>query len=57
MSVAYLPTVRFYKLWPAWSFTLPIVACFYMAATIHSALQYWRRLGGVWKGRIQDARP
>jgi hopene-associated glycosyltransferase HpnB len=57
MSVAYLPTVRFYKLCPAWSFTLPIVACFYMAATIHSALQYWRRLGGVWKGRIQDARP
>jgi hopene-associated glycosyltransferase HpnB len=57
MSVAYLPTVRFYKLCPAWSFTLPIVACFYMAGTIHSALQYWRGLGGVWKGRIQDARP
>jgi hopene-associated glycosyltransferase HpnB len=56
MSVAYLPTVRFYKLCPAWSFTLPIVACFYMSATIHSALQYWRGVGGVWKGRIQDAR-
>lgn len=56
MSAVYLPTVRFYKLSPAWSLTLPIVACFYMGATIHSALQYWRGLGGVWKERIQDAR-
>jgi hopene-associated glycosyltransferase HpnB len=56
MSVAYLPTVRFYKLSPAWSLSLPLVGCFYMAATIHSAFQYWRGLGGVWKGRIQDAR-
>jgi hopene-associated glycosyltransferase HpnB len=56
MSAAYLPTVRFYKLSPAWSLSLPLVACFYMAATIHSALRYWRGLGGVWKGRIQDAR-
>ena len=56
MSVAYLPTVRFYKLCPAWSLCLPLVACFYMAATIHSAFQYWRGLGGQWKGRVQDAR-
>jgi hopene-associated glycosyltransferase HpnB len=56
MSGTYLPIVRFYKLSPAWSLTLPLVACFYMAATIHSALQYWRGLGGVWKERIQDAR-
>jgi hopene-associated glycosyltransferase HpnB len=56
MSVAYLPTVRFYRLSAVWSFSLPLVACFYMAATIHSAFQYWRGLGGVWKGRVQDAR-
>ncbi|MGI9070694.1 MAG: glycosyltransferase [Bryobacteraceae bacterium] len=56
MTVAYLPTVRFYKLSPVWSLSLPLVACFYMGATIHSAFQYWRGLGGVWKGRIQDAR-
>jgi hopene-associated glycosyltransferase HpnB len=56
MSVAYLPTVRFYKLSPVWSLSLPLVACFYMAATIHSTFQYWRGLGGRWKGRVQDAR-
>ncbi|MGI8962048.1 MAG: glycosyltransferase [Bryobacteraceae bacterium] len=56
MSVAYLPTLRFYKLSPGWSLSLPLVACFYTAATIHSALQYWLGRGGAWKGRIQDAR-
>lgn len=54
MSVAYLPTVRFYKRSIAWSVCLPLVACFYMGATIYSAFQYWRGLGGEWKGRVQD---
>jgi hopene-associated glycosyltransferase HpnB len=56
MSVAYLPIVRFYKRPIAWSFGLPVIACFYLGATVHSALQYWRGLGGEWKGRVQDAR-
>ena len=34
--------------------TLPAVAVFYAAATLHSALQYSLRRGGSWKGRIQD---
>jgi hypothetical protein len=54
MIVAYLPTVRFYKLSIVWSLSLPLAACFYMGATIYSALQYWRGLGGEWKGRLQD---
>lgn len=56
MTVAYLPTVRLYRRSVVWSLSLPLVACFYMAATVHSALQYWRGRGGTWKGRVQDAR-
>jgi hopene-associated glycosyltransferase HpnB len=54
MSVAYLPTVMLYRLSALWALTLPITAVFYMAATIHSALRYWRGRGGEWKGRVQD---
>jgi hopene-associated glycosyltransferase HpnB len=54
MALAYLPMVRFYELSPLWSLTLPLSACFYMAATIHSACKYWAGRGGEWKGRAQD---
>jgi len=54
MAVAYLPMVRFYELNPLRSLTLPLGACFYMAATIHSALKFWAGRGGEWKGRAQD---
>lgn len=50
----YLPMVRFYRLSPLWAPSLPLAACFYMGATIHSAVAYWRGRGGKWKGRIQD---
>ena len=35
---------------------LPIIAIFYTAATLHSAVQYWLGHGGEWKGRLQDAK-
>jgi hopene-associated glycosyltransferase HpnB len=54
MSLAYLPTVRFYDLSPAYCLTLPFAALFYMAATVHSAFKYWTGRGGEWKGRAQD---
>jgi len=54
MMVCYLPMVRFYGLNPLWSFCLPLTACFYLGATVHSAVSYWRGRGGVWKGRAQD---
>ena len=54
MSVSYFPMVRFYKRSGAWSLALPLIATFYMGATIHSAVQYWRGRGGEWKGRFQD---
>ncbi len=55
MTVSYLPAVRFYRLSPLWAFSLPLAAAFYLAATIQSAIRYWKGRGGQWKGRVQDA--
>lgn len=55
MSICYLPALRFYhRGWLA-APLLPLVALFYAAATIHSAMAYWSGAGGRWKGRVQDA--
>jgi hypothetical protein len=37
-----------------WSAALPVIATFYMGASIHSAWRFWSGRGGQWKGRIQD---
>jgi len=55
MTLAYLPALRFYRRSGLWALALPAVAAFYAAATVHSAVSYWRGRGGLWKGRIQDA--
>ena len=54
MTMTYSTMVRYYRLNPAWALTLPLAALFYMGATMHSALKYWNRSGGNWKGRVQD---
>ena len=54
MTAAFVPMVRFYGLNPAWALTLPLSACFYMLATLHSAIKFWLGHGGEWKGRAQD---
>lgn len=54
MTAAFLPMVRFYGLNPLRALALPLIAVFYMGATLHSALRYWSGKGGVWKGRVQD---
>jgi hopene-associated glycosyltransferase HpnB len=54
MAACLLPTVRFYRLSPLWVLALPLIAVFYMGASIHSALRFWSGRGGQWKGRIQD---
>ena len=56
MCITYAPMLRFYRRSAAWAPTLPLVALFYTGATFHSALQYWRGQGGLWKGRVQDVR-
>ncbi|HWB83934.1 MAG TPA: glycosyltransferase [Bryobacteraceae bacterium] len=56
MCVAYAPVLRFYRRSTFWAPLLPLVALFYLGATIHSAIAYWRGTGGMWKGRAQDTR-
>jgi hopene-associated glycosyltransferase HpnB len=55
MCVAYVPALRFYQRSPLWAPLLTLVAAFYAAATIHSAVAYTRGSGGMWKGRAQAA--
>ena len=56
MSVCYLPVVRFYRR-PWWeALLLPLAALFYLGATFHSAVDWWRGKGGQWKGRTQAVR-
>ncbi len=54
MARCYWPMVRFYRLHPFWSLTLPLAAVFYMGATVVSAVNFWSGRGGEWKGRMQD---
>ena len=56
MSIAFWPTLRFYSRSPLWAPLLPVIAMFYMGATVHSAVRYWLGHGGEWKGRLQDAK-
>lgn len=55
MSACYLPVLRFYEVSPLRAPSLPLLALFYLGATMHSAILYWRGRGGVWKGRVQDS--
>ena len=42
---------------PLLALLLPLIALFYVAATVASAVLFWRGRGGYWKGRFQAARP
>ncbi len=55
MSAAFVPVLRLYRVPVALAPLLPAAALFYTAATIWSAVQYWRGRGGRWKGRFQAA--
>jgi len=57
MSLLYLPTIRFYRLFPLWAATLPLAALFYTYATCLSAARYYAGHGAQWKGRTQAHRP
>ncbi|MGQ9872560.1 glycosyltransferase [Leptodesmis sp.] len=56
MTLAYLPTIRLYRLSPLWAVCLPAIALLYNLMTLDSALRHWRGQGGVWKGRVYPAR-
>ncbi len=51
LSASYLPTLRRYRRSPLWAPFLPLVAAFYMAATLGSAVNHYRGRGVAWKGR------
>lgn len=53
LSVAYSPMLRFYGRSVLWAPFLPLVAAFYMSATVHSAWSWYRGTPGMWKGRAQ----
>jgi hopene-associated glycosyltransferase HpnB len=55
MTISYVPLLRFYRRSAIWSLSLPLVAIFYAACTVHSALKFWSGAGGIWKGRVQDS--
>jgi hypothetical protein len=51
LAGSYLPTLRRFGRSPAWAPFLPLVAAFYMAATIGSAANHYLGHGVAWKGR------
>jgi hopene-associated glycosyltransferase HpnB len=50
-ALSYIPTLMRYQRSVLWVFALPPIALFYMAATIASAVNYWRGRGASWKNR------
>jgi len=48
---SFIPTLERYRQPKAFSLVLPLIALFYMAATVASAVQYWRGKGAKWKNR------
>jgi hypothetical protein len=53
MTLLYVPALRFYRVSLLWAPLLPLVALFYLGATIHSAAMHRRGRGGLWKGRVK----
>ena len=48
-AITYLPTLARYGRSRLWALALPLIAVFYMAATVASALNHWRGAGASWK--------
>lgn len=48
---SYLPTLTRFRRSPSWALALPLIAAFYMAATIGSAVNHFLGRGVAWKGR------
>jgi hopene-associated glycosyltransferase HpnB len=53
MWFAYTPMLRYYRRSILWAPSLPLIALFYVSATIGSAVRYWTGKGGQWKTRVQ----
>ena len=57
MAVCYLPTIRYYRLSPAWALTMPLIGTLFLAMTWHSALRDWGGRRSEWKGRVYEREP
>jgi hopene-associated glycosyltransferase HpnB len=55
MAVSFLPMLRHHRVGPGWAPLLPLIALFFLGATVKSALDHWAGRGGMWKGRAQAA--
>jgi hopene-associated glycosyltransferase HpnB len=55
MAASFMPMLKLYRCPRSVALLLPAIAAFYMAATLGSAVQFWRGRGGMWKGRFQAA--
>ena len=56
MTLAFQPTLRFYRVSWLSGVALPAIACAYLVFTIDSALQAARGKAGLWKGRVYPTR-
>jgi hopene-associated glycosyltransferase HpnB len=52
MAGSFLPSLRRYRLSPLWALFLPLIALFYMAATVGSAVNHMRGRSVMWKNRV-----
>jgi hopene-associated glycosyltransferase HpnB len=50
-AASFVPTLRRYRRSGLWSLALPLIALFYMSATVTSAVNHWRGSGARWKNR------
>jgi len=50
-AASFLPTLRRFRQSPLWALALPGIACFYLAATVGSAIDHHRGRGVIWKRR------
>jgi hopene-associated glycosyltransferase HpnB len=55
MAASYLPALKYHGRSPLWAPALPLVAAFYLGATLDSACRHWMGRGGEWKGRVRTA--
>ncbi|MDE2089023.1 MAG: glycosyltransferase [Gammaproteobacteria bacterium] len=51
MLASYIPTLRYYRLSPAWALALPLIGGLYLLMTWTSAINAWRGTASRWKGR------
>ncbi len=55
LALAFQPTLRRYRLTPLWGAALPLIALFYLGATLASAARHHAGRGGGWKNRTYPA--